>query len=392
MGSSQHRYPYKSFWKRFLAGCLDAIGAVLYGFPARFFRKPLDLASVRRILVIRLDHIGDVVMTRPAIRALHKKFPHASIDLAVDEEIAPLFESAKEIRTVIPVKHHCFSRKATLRQKWAAFGRLAGLLKEQYYDLGFEFRGDLRNILLMWLAGVRYRVGFGRTGGGFLLHENVPYDASQHQVRLNLSLLNSFHIAQDNKLLPFEYAPEKAREFWETVGQVSPTTALPRVVVHLDAGYPSKRWPFENFRALIQTIDQEALAQIVLIGTQSEREQDPDLKIRSERFIDMRGKTALRDLPILFDACDIFIGNDSGPSHIAAAQGLEIILLASGTNDMRVWYPWTERLSLLQHEVPCAPCELPACPIEGHPCMEMITVDQTFDAFQSVLGRLQKRA
>ncbi len=391
MAPALRRYPFKSFWKRFLAAGFDAIGGVLC-FPFRHFRKPLDLASVQRILVIRLDHIGDVVMTRPAIRALHKKFPHAVIDLAVSEEIAPLLESSKEVSALIPVKQGWFSRKAAVAQQVAAFRELVVLLREKNYDLGIDFRGDLRNILLMWFGGVRHRTGFGRTGGGFLLNEDVPYDASLHQVRLNLSLLSSFYIAMDNKLLPFEYAPERAREFWATTGQMSPTTALPRVVVHPDAGYPSKRWPFENFRALIEKIDREALAQIVLIGTADDRDKAPDLKIRSERFIDMRGKTALRDLPVLFDACDVFIGNDSGPSHIAAAQGLEIVLLASGTNDMRYWYPWTERLSLLQHEVPCAPCGLPDCPVEGHPCMETITVDQVFDAILSALRRLQKRA
>jgi ADP-heptose:LPS heptosyltransferase len=92
------------------------------------------------------------------------------------------------------------------------------------------------------------------------------------------------------------------------------------------------------------------------------------------------------------DVCDVFIGSDSGPVHIAAAQGLEIILLVSGTNDIHLWHPWTERLSLLQHEVPCSPCGVETCPVEDHPCVEQITVDQAYNAFLSVLARLQKRS
>nr|MBU9889305.1 glycosyltransferase family 9 protein [Candidatus Omnitrophota bacterium] len=301
-------------------------------------------------------------------------------------------EDARELRAGIPGRAGWFSCTAAWRQKLAAFRALIGPLKEKHYDLGFDFRGDLRNILLLWFAGVSYRVGFGRTGGGFLLHEDVPYDAAQHQVLLGLSLLRSFHVAQDNKLLPFEYSQEREREFWDTTGQLLPRTDLPRVVIHAEAGYPSKCWPFEDFRALIQMIDREALAQVVLIGTEGERERGPDLRLSSERFVDLRGKTALRDLPVLFDACDVFVGNDSGPAHIAAAQGLEIVLLASGTNDMRFWYPWTDRLSLLQYEVPCAPCGLEVCPVEGHPCMGSVTVDQAFDALRSVLVRLQERS
>jgi len=243
----------------------------------------------------------------------------------------------------------------------------------------------------MWLAGIRYRIGYGATGGGFLLDVEQPCDMTLHQVKLNLNLLSSFHVAQDNKLLPFEYTPENAQRFWQTIGQTPPTTVLPRVAIHMNAGYPSKEWAFDNFRALIQKIDREALAQIILIGTQSEKENTPDLQVRSERLVDMRGKTSLQNLPVLFDVCDLFIGSDSGPAHIAAAQGLEIILLASGTNDIQTWHPWTERLSLLHYDVPCSPCETTVCPVDGHPCIETITVDQAFDAFQSVLSRLQKQ-
>ena len=385
------QYPFKSFWKRWLAGCFDAVGGIFF-FPLRSLRKPLDLAAVRRILVIRLDHIGDVVMSRPAIRALHKKFPHAGIDLLVTEDIAPLFEQSKEIQTVIAAKHGWFNRKASFVKKWSEFWRLVGILKTGSYDLGVDLRGDVRNILLMFLAGVKHTIGYGTAGGGFLLNEDVPQGDPQHQVKLNLDLLNSFHVAQDNKLLPFEYSPETAREFWKKTETLPPTTLLPRVAIHMGAGYPSKRWPFENFRALIQEIDRQALAQIVLIGTEAEKDALPDLKLSSERLIDLRGKTALQDLPVLLDVCDVFIGNDSGPAHIAAAQGLEILLLTSGTNDIRLWYPWTERLSLLQHEVPCSPCALEICPVDGHPCVEEITVDHALNAFLSVLGRLQKKS
>ena len=385
------RYPFKSRWKRLLAGCFDTLGRFCFAMVRRP-QKPLDLASARRILVIRLDHIGDVVMSRPAIRALHKKFPHAMIDLLVTEDIAPLFESSKEIRTVITAKHGWFNRKASLGQKGSEFWHLVDILRTGAYDMGIDLRGDIRNILLMFLAGVKYTIGYGIAGGGFLLNEEIPYDAAQHQVKLNLNLLNSFHVAQDDKLLPFEYPPDRTREFWEKVETVPPTTLLPRVAIHMGSGYPSKRWPFENFRALVQEIDREALAQIVLIGTEAEKETTPDLKLSSERLIDLRGKTALQGLPVLFDVCDVFIGNDSGPAHIAAAQGLEIILLVSGTNDIRLWHPCTERLSLLQHEVPCSPCALEICPVEGHPCVEEITVDQAYDALLSVLSRSQKKS
>jgi lipopolysaccharide heptosyltransferase II len=384
------RYPFKSFWKRAVVACLDGIGGILF-FPLRFFRKPLELAAVRRILVIRLDHIGDVVLSRPAIRALHKKFPHAEIDLLVTEDIAPLFETAREIHSVIAARHGWFKRDASFSQKWSEFWRLAGILKSTSYDLGIDLRGDLRNILLMFLAGIKHTIGYGNAGGGFLLSEVIFMEEGQHQAWLNLNLLNSFQISQDNKLPPFEYSHDTAQKFWKKTAVLPPTTLLPRIAIHMGSGYPSKRWSFENFKALIRKIDLETLAQIVLIGTQPEADGMPDLGLSSERLIDLRGKTELRDLPVLLDVCDIFIGNDSGPAHIAAAQGIEILLLASGTNDIRVWHPWTERLTLLRHEVPCSPCGAEVCRFKDHPCVEHITVDQVYDALLSVFSRLQKK-
>lgn len=381
-------YHYKSFWLRSLAFGFDLFGSAMARL-VRIFVKPPPLQDVKKILVIRLDHIGDVVMTRPAIRTLHKKFPNAEIDLLVDEGVAPLFESAKEIHQVMRAQSTWFSRNSNFSQQWRAFWRLARHLAKFGYDLAIDFRGDVRNILLMVLAHIPRRLGFGVTGGGFLLTEPCVYDRTIHQVLLNLKILSPFHVPQDNKLLPFEYSSEKSREFWERIGEL-PTTALPRVAIHMGSAMTAKRWDTDSFRALIQKLDRENLAQILLLGTESDRENLPDLKLDTANLLDLRGRTLLEDLPVLFDVCDVFVGSDSGPAHIAAAQGLEVVLLASGTNDIRLWYPWTERLHILQHEVPCSPCCQPVCPVEGHPCMEMITVEQVFDAVLSVLRRISQ--
>lgn len=384
-------YPFKKLWKRLGVTVLDLVGN-LFVVPFKFFRKPFDISRVKRILVVRLDQIGDVVMTRPAFRALRKKFPQAAIDLLVSEETAPLLKSCSEFSSILVAKHSWLSRKSGFLQKFLEFFRLCVLLFRNHYDLGIDFRGDLRNILLLSLSGIRYRIGYGITGGGFLLTQEIHYDITQHQVRLNLDLLKSFHITYDSKLLPFEHHSQRAQQFWKKTGGQPPATLLPRVIIHIDSGYPSKRWPFENFRSLIQRINQTALAQIILVGTTTDKEKTPELSIPSERFIDLRGKTSLEELPVLFDVCDMFIGNDSGPAHIAAAQGLEILLIASGTNDIRYWHPWTERLSLVHHSAPCSPCQMPICPLPEHPCMKEISVEQAFDAFQSVLERLKKRS
>jgi len=383
-------YHYKLGWKRFLAGVFDVFGGAVFFLVRKFVKAP-EAKDIKKILVIRADHIGDVVMTRPAIRSLHKKFPHAEIDLLVDGKIAPLFEDSSKFHQVLKIHHSWFSPEKNFGAKWREFWRLKRFLTKIGYDVAFDFRGDVRHILLMALCHIPYRYGFGVTGGGFLLTENTPYDDSIHQVLLNLSLLKSFQTPQDNKLLPFEYTRERAATFWKNIGEISLATDLPRVVIHMGAGTAAKRWGTDDYRALIHQLDSGNRAQMILIGTESERELLSDLKLNTAHLIDLRGRTRIEDLPILFDVCDLYVGADSGPAHIAAAHGLEIILLASGTNDIRFWYPWTEHLHILQHEVPCAPCGLRVCPVEGHPCMSEISVDQVYDAVEGVLKKFKNR-
>jgi len=138
---------------------------------------------------------------------------------------------------------------------------------------------------------------------------------------------------------------------------------------------------------LIARVLDQNLAQIFLIGTETEKQEMPFAP--RPGLMDMRGKTALEELPILFDLCDLFVGNDSGPAHIAAAQGIETVVLFSGTNEAAVWKPWTSRLHLLQHAVPCSPCEAKICPLGHHDCMKKINVDEVFEKIKMLLSSQQ---
>ena len=92
--------------------------------------------------------------------------------------------------------------------------------------------------------------------------------------------------------------------------------------------------------------------------------------------IDLRGKTSLRELCLLIRRCRIFIGPDSGPTHIAAALGVPAVFLYSGTNDFERWRPLAEAATILRHPVPCSPCYLEICNVKGHPCMSEIKPEE----------------
>ncbi len=355
---------------RFFVFIFDALGYV-FTWPFRKHVKEGRWRNIKKILVIRLDHLGDAVMTRPALRALRKLYPEAQIDLLISEDLAALFKTATEISNLIPVKNHWFSRTNKLPALKVIKALVIQLQKERY-DLGIDFRGDVRHAYLMWKANIPIRLGYGITGGGFLLSSCPAYPRLAHQVKVNLSLLTASipnaHIA-DEPIPPFAVSGEDRISVLNKI-QHRFLPGLRRVIVHPGAGYASKRWPAARFASLTTDLLNDPTVQIILIGSENEKSL---LETASHpRILDLRGATNLSDLPAIFDLCHVYVGNDSGPAHIAAGQGIPIVSIFSGTNDYRIWHPYSSKLELLTHNVPCSPCEAEVCPLGHHECMTQI--------------------
>lgn len=371
-------YVFKHPAKRFAAKTLDALGSWVR---SSLFRpvKAFDRSQVKKILLIRLDHLGDAIMVRPAIDAVLSHFPEATVDFLVAAENAPLFAHEPRLN-LIPMTHHWFSRRSNWLDKMTEMEKLVPILRREHYDLGIDFRGDLRNILLMTFAGIPERVGYGITGGGFLLTRQEPYDSSLHQTSLNMKLLNSLGIDEKPSARAFSYPAEKKSSFKENAARPF------RVIIHPGAGYASKRWPAENFRSLIEKIlATYSFAHVVLIGTREDQQLFPILE-QEGAITDLRGKTKIEDLPALFDTARLYIGNDSGPAHLAAFQNLPGIIIFSGTNQPALWQPWSEKFQIIRHEVPCSPCEAQQCPLTHHDCLQKISVDQVLAAAADLIS------
>ncbi len=374
-------YLFKSKAKRKAAALLDFVGKALVRPHLSALPGP---RSPERILVIRLDHLGDVVMSRPALAALKKTYPSAKIDLLLPEEFCPLFESDPWVHRFIPVRHHWFNRNPSWGQIIKETKSLLNKLKNNQYDLAIDFRGDLRHILLMTLANIPERIGYGVTGGGFLLTRQGAYDKTFHQVELNLKLLDvleEFHSAAQN--YPFKYTESQKMSFLERFPELKSVENKRLILIHSGAGYPAKKWPLENFRRLIPKLIHKNF-RVVLLGSKEEREND--LFPAYSSLFDLRGRMTLPDLPILMDLADFYLGHDSGPAHIAAAQGISGIILFSGTNEETIWKPWSDQLTILSHKIQCSPCEAQVCPLKHHECMENISIKTVEAALTAHFG------
>ncbi len=377
-------YLFKHPLKRYAVGCLDAAGSFLTQ-RKDIGSEPFDPASIKKILAMRLDHLGDVIMVRPALKALRDHFPKAQIDFLVSSDVGPIL--GKELRlNIIPVSRHWFSRDFSLSSCVQELFQLIPILRHERYDLGIDFRGDFRNIILMASAGIPERLSYPVTGGGFLLTRQTSYDRKLHQVLLNLKLLEPLGIAAKPESHPIPCTDLQKEFFLKAFPEISESARPVKIILHSGAGYPSKKWPQERFRTLIKNIlDHHPQAHVILIGTRGEQNSFPVLE-RKGVLTDLRGRTRIEQLPVLFALSHLYIGNDSGPAHLAAAQGLAGVIIFSGTNDASVWRPWSEKFQLVQHPVPCSPCEAKNCPLGHHDCIEKISVEQVFAAVETALA------
>ncbi len=361
------KYVFRKKSLRFLIGALDRVGFFLFGFLAR---KTMDTPKPGdSVLIIRLDHLGDV-LTATALPKLIKEYcPGVRVLFLVSAASQPLLDNNPWIDEVIVYNPPWFSRRSNPKPDVTQpFWELVQNLRRKKISAGIAPRGDLRENLLMFLAGIRYRLGYGITGGGFLLSRQTPYDATTHQSNLSLNLLKEIGIFTDRKLKPEIH-------FSET--QTSPILPSKRSgALLVDTGAPSKIWPQKNLEAFIELFLKKYPDRDLFLVGLSNFSLDTSPAAGSGRLKDVRGKLSLGELCAFIRELGFFVGADSGPTHLAACLGIPTIFLFSGTNELERWKPLHGNYKILRHPVPCAPCHLTVCPIEGHPCMSGIAPEE----------------
>lgn len=372
---SQKKYPFQKSWRWFFVRGLDF---VLDGFKPLFSRKPFP-AEVKNILVVRLDHIGDVICTLPAIGALKERFPQAAMTVLTGVEGRELLKENPLVGRVIVFRNHWFSRGK--RFDPLEYFRVVFQLRASKFDLGYDFRGDIRNILLMFLGGVKFRVGYGIAGGSGLLHQTGDYDERRHQIDLNLKLLTGD--IPEKKYKPKLYLnPNEMNEAKQVLARAGICPGDTVVAIHPEAGYPSKEWDEKNVRRLIELFI-AGKDKVAVLGL-SKRAKKMTESFDSGQVINWVGQLNLRQTIGVLLSCRVFIGNDSGLSHLAQAVGIPTVVVASGTNEYERWAVRDEPSRVLAHRVSCAPCHLQRCNVAGHPCMSEISSEAVFQAVQEL--------
>lgn len=378
----------------------------------------------QRILVIQLDHLGDAVISQVIFPLLHQRYPEAEIHVLASPWNQEIFQMLPEVQRIHVWAGNRFQRCGGAGE--GNFGWLRKLrwvgelwiwgwrLRLQRYDLGIDVRGELPHAVLMWLAGIRRRVGWASGGGRFLLTDWPSYRPARPELYKRLDILKCLGIEPASprqtlwpQLPPPPWAKQSLVERFPELAKAcsalqpestdpqqllsprrAPGPARPLVVCHIGAGTEAKQWPFEHWSELIAQLLSRPL-RVVLVGGKSDQAKAArlleNLPADPSRLSNTTGKLRLQELAALLEQADLLIGADSGPAHLAAAVGRPVVVLFSGASRLLQWRPRGPWVQVLRHRVPCQVCHRPRCPSSDHPCMRGIQPEEVLRALDRVL-------
>uniref|UniRef100_A0A7C2WID8 lipopolysaccharide heptosyltransferase II n=1 Tax=Thermorudis sp. TaxID=1969470 RepID=A0A7C2WID8_9BACT len=346
-----------------------------------------------RILVIKPCCLGDVLMATPALRALHLAFPQASIDVAVTAWAAPVLDGNPRLRRLVRYPDRATPQAAL---------RLGLRLRRERYQLGIGLdRSPVVNLLL-WLAGIPVRAGIDSQRRGLLLTHRARPRPGQHETELSLEVLGQLGIEPQGLHPEYEIsleAQESVRHTLAGLGIQSGARAL--VVIHpggaVNPGTTmlSKRWPPERYAELIDRLVVDHGVAVVLVGGSSDREAVEAVKQAARSSVyDLCEQLSLPELAALCAEAQLFVGNDSGVSHLAAAVGTPTVTIFGPTSPLQ-YRPLGPRSRV------CAPEASWRLPTgvdlrrgqREDPALDIrqVTVDEVYGACAHVLGQAATR-
>ena len=327
-------YRYVRWRWRLLFALVDVLGTALFaaaGCLAALWRRIVPArrgegGTTGRILVVQLDHLGDAIITAPIFALLKQRYPAARIEVLAAPWNRRVFDLIAEVDRVHICARNRFAPRPGLG--WIPAVIVWGLrMRRRRFDLAIDVRGEFPHNVLLWLCGARRRVGWGSGGGGFLLTDRAAYVPDRPELESRMALLEPLGIDAGGagrrplpRIHPTEAADAFARSAWR---QASPERSARRVVIHVGAGTPAKRWPVEHWRALLAGLAARGSVAVALVGVESDTATARAiLGSRPWPVVDWTGRLEIAELAAVLQQADLAIGADSGPAHLAALRPL----------------------------------------------------------------------
>lgn len=347
---------------------------------------------VRRVLAVRLDNLGDLLMTTPALAAIRHSLPQAELTLLTSPAGAAAQRHLPDIHDAIAFQAPWMKAGGDATQP---LQEMTHRLAARRFDAAIIFtvctQSALPAALLCLLAGIPLRLAHSRENPYSLLSDWVAEtdkvgDGMRHEVERQLALVGAVGMQTPATRLRFRYADEDRERLRGELEAAGFDPARPYFVVHPGASAPSRRYPAERFGAAARLIADHSGCQAVFTGSADERELvDSARRAMGGRAVSLVGRLDLGQLGALIDGAQVLVANNSGPAHIAAALATPVVDLYAQTNPQHT--PWQVAARVLHEEVACRHCLKSVCPEGHHACLRGVSPQQVAQAALELMGR-----
>ena len=399
----------KSIASRLLAPIVSprvalAVGRPLYALAGRRERgQPPPLESLATVLVVRLDQVGDVVLTTPFLRELRRNAPQAWITLVVKPQTADIVEHCPYINEVLTLDRN---GAGALRQHLRAFRLAPQRLWRRHFDVAIlpRYEADYyHGTYLLYFSGARRRVAYSEKvsarkqalNSGFdgMLTDILPPDSAKHEVEHNLDVLRflggkvldtrlEVWLEEEDRAFAKTLLGERGTGPWREVFGLAP-----------GAGLAAKRWPVPRFAEVAKRLRGERNARFVVVGGPEDRPLGDQLEMElGAGVVNAAGRTTLRQAAALLERCRLTLGNDSGPMHLAAAVGCPVVEIswhakegdADSTESPARFGPWGVPHAVVRPEQLLAPCRS-GCESDKPHCILGVQPKEVIEAAETLL-------
>jgi len=344
--------------------------------------REIDWGGVRRVLIVRLRSIGDTVLCTPSLIALKRFLPEAQVDILLEDWVAPILDGFESVDNVLTVEPGAVGRFAVARN-----------IRRRKYDVVFNLHGGTTATFFVATSGARHRVGYSNYQYSFLYNHllSSPSDFwkrdATHSAEQQLALLGFLGVPVEDRPKSHLAVTESSMASLET--KLTPQFSIdePFAIIHPLAASKTKEWQIEKFARTAEFLTDKGLG-VAVVGTTNDSAVLDELQSLSRVAIKQMTNLTLPELTALASKAKLFVGNDSGVAHIAAAvQTPSVVVFGSSNRDH--WRPWTDAPNEVVYEkFACQPCPGRECKEFGDPkCILTLPTEKAFAAIERVLAQ-----
>ncbi len=322
--------------------------------------------------------MGDIIHALPVLATLRKHYPKAEITWIVKNKFSDLLAGNPDLTEIISFDNN-------------GFFQLIKILRKKKFDIALDLQGLFRSGILAYFSKASHKIGFSRINSRelscmFYNHRVTPPQKAVHVVDKNLSLLEPLGISEyiyDFKIHISTQDLNFAKEFFVLKKLVQGKDKI--IMLNPGAGWPTKRWPAKNFLRLADKLTKHsnANAKVIMSWGPQEKEIIENIKTSTNNSIIVMPQSSIKQLAAIIKSCDLFVGSDTGPTHLAAALEVPVVGLY-GPSDPERNGPYGTKNIIIQKDIPCISCWKRKC--AKIDCMKNISVDEVFEACIKLLG------